>query len=369
VPQAAAIKCAEVRRHQISAFRLPRCGGKSGVHPQNEVPVICTGLDFLNAKVDDPGVRFAELKDIIDAFTFPRLTGRLPITLLRKMVAQNIVSRCRALLSLQPIKQADSDAEALDISTNIHGILGMPFSPSSKILTLPVSLHGLGFPSIARINAGIAVDGLARDLNHHIAAYRTMARITLAEWTCDINGCVYPLDGDGLLKGFTHHYKKIPAAWMTAQAVMSSMDDRLSLRMTDQHDLLVGAVSISHVVALCNHHNPGRADNPDGNTLRTMRAKNIRTLADLGYWRNGDTSGLIFEVDWSARRRGKWTPVQKTNWLKVVSTLQSMCAAWLFDGPQDLLASREDRRHCAPASALQPSPTARGLQCGEQTTL
>ncbi|KAJ7865069.1 hypothetical protein B0H13DRAFT_2353269 [Mycena leptocephala] len=34
-------------------------------------------------------------------------------------------------------------------------------------------------------------------------------------------------------------------------------------------------------------------------------------------------------------------------WLKVVGTLQSMCAAWLFDGPQDLLASREDRRHWA----------------------
>ncbi|KAJ7814368.1 hypothetical protein B0H13DRAFT_2464859 [Mycena leptocephala] len=172
----------------------------------------------------------SELKDIIDAFTFPRLTGRLPITLLRKMVAQNI-----------------ADAEALDvcISTKIHGILGMPFSPSSKILTLPVSLHGLGFPSIARINAGIA--------------------------------------------GFTHDYKKIPAAWITAQAVMSSMDGR----MTDQHDLLIGAVSISHVVALCNHHNPGRADNPDGNTLRTMRAKNIRTLADLGYWRNGDTDGSM----------------------------------------------------------------------------
>ncbi|KAJ7208930.1 hypothetical protein GGX14DRAFT_365159 [Mycena pura] len=256
-------------------------------------PIIRTGLDFLNAKVDDPGARFAELKDIIDAFNFPRLTGRLPITLLRKIVAQNIVSRCRALLSLQPIKQADAEALDVRISTKIHGILGMPFSPSSKILTLPVSLHGLGFPSMARINAGIAVDGLVRDLNHHIAAYRTMARITLAEWTCDINGCVYPLDGDGLLKGFTHYYKKIPAAWITAQAVMSSMDDRLSLRMTDQHDLLIGAVSISHAVALCNHHNPDRADNPDGHALRTMRAKNIRTLADLGYWRNDETDGSM----------------------------------------------------------------------------
>ena len=221
------------------------------------------------------------------------------------MVAQNIVSRCRALLSLQPIKQADAEALDVRISSRIHGILGMPFAPSTKILTLPVSHHGLGFPSIARINAGIAVDGLVRDLNHHIAAYRSMARITLAEWTCDINGCVYPLDGRGLHKGFTHHYKKLPAAWITAQGVMSSMEEPLSLRVTDQHELLRGDVSISHVIALCNHYRPGGSNNPDGNTLRSIRSKNIRTLAELGYWRNGDTGGLIFEVDWTARRAGK----------------------------------------------------------------
>ncbi|KAJ7314774.1 hypothetical protein DFH08DRAFT_1040952 [Mycena albidolilacea] len=267
-----------------------------------EVPVVRMGLDFLNAKVDNPGVRYAELKDIVDAFTFPRLTGRLPITLLRKMVAQNIVSRCRALFSLQPIKQADAEALDVRISSRIHGILGMPFAPSSKILTLPVSQRGLGFPSISRINAGIAVDGIARNLNHHITAYRSMARITLAEWTCDINGC--------------------------------------------------------------------GANNPDGNTLWTMRSKNIRTLADLGYWRNGNTGGLIFEVDWTVRRAGNWTTAQKINWSKIADTLQSMYAGWLFDGPEDLLASREDRRYWAEESIrnliswsnLQPSPTPVGSQ-------
>jgi hypothetical protein len=146
----------------------------------------------------------------------------------------------------------------------------MPFAPSSKILTLPVSQRGLGFPSITRINTGITVDRLARDLNHHIMAYRSMARITLAEWTCDINGCVYPLDGSSLRKGFTHHYKRVPSVWITAQDVMSSMEEPLSLRVTDQHEILLGDVSISHVVALCNHHRPGGANNPDGNTLRTM---------------------------------------------------------------------------------------------------
>ncbi|KAJ6628154.1 hypothetical protein B0H10DRAFT_1778514, partial [Mycena sp. CBHHK59/15] len=129
------------------------------------VPMIRTGLDFLNAKVYSPGARFTELKDIVEGFSFPRLTGWLPITLVHKMVMQNIVSRCRALLSLQPIKQADAEALDIRISSKIHGILGMSFSPSSKILTLPVSHHGFGFPSIARINAGIA--------SHHVTAAAT----------------------------------------------------------------------------------------------------------------------------------------------------------------------------------------------------
>jgi hypothetical protein len=328
-----------------------------------EVPVIRNGLDFLNAKVDDPGVRFNEMKDIIDAFTFPRMTGRLPITLLRKMVTQNIVSRCRALLSLQPIKQPDAEALDTCISSKIHAILGMPFSPNSKILTLPVSHHGLGFPSIARINASIAIEGLARDLNHHIAAYRSLARITLCEWTCNINHCVYPLDKCGLGKGFTHYYRKIPAAWITAQGVMASMDEVLSLRMTDQHEILRGDVSLSHVVSLCNHNRPGELGNPDGNTIRTMRSKGIRLLADLGFWHR-DSSGRLVFVDWSARRHGRWTDTQKVNWGKIVTAVHLMPVQWLFDDPEDLLASRAERRGWAEANirqlavccALQPSP-------------
>ncbi|KAJ7185757.1 hypothetical protein C8R46DRAFT_881750 [Mycena filopes] len=318
-----------------------------------DVPVIRSGLDFLNAKVDDPGVRFNEMRDIIDAFSFPRLTGRLPITLLRKMVAQNIVARCRALLSLQPVKMADAEALDVRLSAKIHAILGMPFSPNSKILTLPVSLHGLGFPSIARINAGIAVDGLARDLNHHIAAYRSMARITLAEWTCSINNCVHPLDKRGLRRGFTHYYKKIPAAWITAHGVMSSLTEPLSLRMTDHHEILRGDVAISHAISLCNYNRPAAAGNADGNTLRTMRSKNIRVLADLGSWRTDQSGVLSFAVDWTIRRNGRWTGAQKTNWLKIVDALESMQVNWLFDGPDNLLVSREDRRQSAETNILQ----------------
>jgi hypothetical protein len=43
------------------------------------------------------------------------------------------------------------------------------------VSTLPLAFGGFDFPSLARINAGITIDGLTRDLNHHILAYRMMA--------------------------------------------------------------------------------------------------------------------------------------------------------------------------------------------------
>ncbi|KAJ7138984.1 hypothetical protein C8R44DRAFT_867156 [Mycena epipterygia] len=106
-----------------------------------KVTLMTNELDFLRAKVDDQAC-YKELKAFIDDFTFPKFLCCPPITLLRKI-----------------------------------GCL----SPSTDILTLPVDLHGLDFPSIARINDGIAVDGLHCDLNHLIPSYRTMARITLAD--------------------------------------------------------------------------------------------------------------------------------------------------------------------------------------------
>jgi hypothetical protein len=66
---------------------------------------------------------------------------------------QVIASKCRALLSIQPIKQ--KDAEALDhlICSKVHEIMGFPYQPNTNILTLPLEHLGSDFPSIARINA------------------------------------------------------------------------------------------------------------------------------------------------------------------------------------------------------------------------
>jgi hypothetical protein len=60
-------------------------------HP---IRLIKNDLEFLRTKIDDPATRFQELKDFIEGFRFPKIIGRLPITLLWKIVAQNIISRC-----------------------------------------------------------------------------------------------------------------------------------------------------------------------------------------------------------------------------------------------------------------------------------
>ncbi|KAJ7451025.1 hypothetical protein FB451DRAFT_1409931 [Mycena latifolia] len=93
--------------------------------------------NFLRAKVDDPCTRFEELKNFIDDFTFPKFLRCPPITLLWKIVKQNIISKARALLSLQPIKRADAEDLDRRIKNKIHLESGMPFTPSSDVLTLP----------------------------------------------------------------------------------------------------------------------------------------------------------------------------------------------------------------------------------------
>ena len=199
---------------------------------EHTISLIKNDLMFLRTKVDNPTARFNQLKDFIESFRFPNIIGRLPITLIRKIVAQNIISKRRALLSLQPVTM--KEAEQLDslIMRKAHEILGFPFQPTTSIATLPVAQHGFGFPSVARINAGLAVEGLSRDLNHHIPAYKTMAHITRADWICEKCGCINPLDEIGLKKDCTRQTKSIPTSWIVAQKMMHSMSLTLTNRIS-----------------------------------------------------------------------------------------------------------------------------------------
>ncbi|KAJ4499753.1 hypothetical protein C8R41DRAFT_729585, partial [Lentinula lateritia] len=235
---------------------------------------------FQYAYVDDAEARFEQLKNIIEEYHFPRLGNRPPITLLNKIISQNIISRCRALLSLQPIKQTDADILDKKINRLVHDQLGFPFMPSPTILTLPIRNNGLGFPSIARINAGLATDGIRRDLNHHIKSYRDMARITMADWTCSLNHCVYPISGTGLLtQTHSSRFKKTSGKRSSVNIpVMSEHREKLSLPRTDRTEVLTGDVSLSHYISIFNHHNQIIQEKIDGNVMKSLRVRGITLL-------------------------------------------------------------------------------------------
>src|ERR1700683_5811414 len=151
---------------------MPSITIQDGVHPyvvsNHDVTLRVGELEFLRCKVEDPAWRFESAKSIIENFKFPKFTVRAPITWLRKIVWQNLISSIRALLSIQPIKPGDALNLDKAITSKIHFMTGFPYNPNTEILTLPVKLHGLEFPSLARINAGIVIDGLWRDLNHDV---------------------------------------------------------------------------------------------------------------------------------------------------------------------------------------------------------
>ncbi|KAJ7654273.1 hypothetical protein B0H17DRAFT_1214425 [Mycena rosella] len=277
--------------------------GPMGVNPLNvtihNVKLIKDELDFLRAKVDDPQARYEELKHFIDDFTLPRFLRRAPITLLRK------ISRRRRS------RQADQG--------EIHLELGMPFMPNSDILTLPVDLHGLDFPSIAGINDGIAIDGLHRDLNHPIPSYQILARITLADWTCTINNCVNPIDTDGLTRDFTRHANRIPHGWIIAQKAMSESKPKLWLKRTDLRGILNGDVSLSHVLNTFSNYSP-TASCPNGHALKSLRSKGIRRLRDMGDWRLQFNGVWLVDVKAPPPTLPAWSATAKANWDKLTTS-------------------------------------------------
>jgi len=132
------------------------------------------------------------------------------------------------------------------IAQKVHDYLGFPFRFKSLLLSTPVSLRGLGFPSIARLNASLAVSGLHRDLNHHLPSFVKMAHITLADWTCQHNHCLNPL-----LPPFTKSTTSpsrqpfIPFSWALSQKKLSRLS--LSLLPTDLHYIASGDVSVHHL--------------------------------------------------------------------------------------------------------------------------
>jgi hypothetical protein len=311
----------------------------------HDVPLVCNELEFLRVKIDDPAHRYHELRDFIDAFTFPKFVGPTPLTLLRKIAMQSIASRARALLTFQPI--TDADALKLDrfIASKVHAISGFPWIYNTEISTLPVSLHGFEFPSIRRINASIAVDGLARDLNHHIPAYRNMALITLADWTCHINDCVNPLVQPGITKDFSRRikYHTVPAAWIIAQKIMGSMNPPLLLCSTDHSHILNGDVSISHCVKLLKTLS---SPPPSGTAVYSLRSAGFKLVSQLGRWVSLNHTLLFkpFPVPDRLPTLKKPSTAFISNWNKISDAFRNSSINTFYFGSSDLLIPRVQRR-------------------------
>ncbi|KJA14059.1 hypothetical protein HYPSUDRAFT_173712 [Hypholoma sublateritium FD-334 SS-4] len=246
----------------------------------HEVPVITSHTTFLRVPVNKPAIQFAILRDLIVNFSFPPSTQKLPLTLLRRIITQNLISKIRPHLALQPISH--QHATTLDnlIALKVHERLAFPFRFKTLVLTTPLDLRGLGFPSITRVNSALTIAGLHRDLNHHLTPFSKMAQISLADWTCKNNDCIHPLQ-----LPYTSHATSparqtyIPFSWALAQKTMSRIG--LSLLCTDLHFITSGNVSIRHMHSLSLLFLPHIAPIP-ARTISNFEKHNLSLLSQFG---------------------------------------------------------------------------------------
>jgi hypothetical protein len=213
----------------------------------HSVPVITDHTTFLRVPINRPDKQFSLLQDIISNFHFPLSPIRLPLTVLRRLVTQCVISKIRPHLALQSI--SSSQATSLDslLASKIHQYLHFPFRFRSNLLSTPLDLRGLGFPSISRLNASLAVSGLHRDLTHHLPSFKTMALITLSDWTCSFNRCLHPLSHPYSVTHISLNRcsRHLPFSWLLAASTLSALN--LAISPTDFSYVLEGSVSLQHI--------------------------------------------------------------------------------------------------------------------------
>ncbi len=71
----------------------------------NQVPIVTTHTAFLRVPISSPDRQFSRIRDAITNFYLPSSSRRLPITALRRIISQQIISKIRPFLALQPSLQ------------------------------------------------------------------------------------------------------------------------------------------------------------------------------------------------------------------------------------------------------------------------
>ncbi|KAG2340633.1 hypothetical protein BDR05DRAFT_1034772, partial [Suillus weaverae] len=231
---------------------------------------------FLRVRVNDPEHQYQHLDGILSSFQLPDLPTRLPLTAIRRIICQTLISRIRPRLAFQPITPAQAQKLDLHIAHIVHHYLCFPFTFHSGLLSLPVALFGFDFPSITCLNASAAVVGLQRDLNHPITAFREMARITLTDWSCMLNSCRYPLAD--CRWSFVHAQAHLPWAWILAQETLLHISS--AVIPTDQTSLLEGHINISHIL----NSSPALASSFPRAALPALTRHGFTWLSQFGSW-------------------------------------------------------------------------------------
>jgi len=115
---------------------IPYSNPQSQETINNEIPVITDFTTFLCIPINRPDLQYSHIHDLISNFHFPSLSRRLPLTALRRIITQCLISKIRPHLAFQPI--SPSDALSLDhlVATKVHEYLGFPFRFNTHLLTV-----------------------------------------------------------------------------------------------------------------------------------------------------------------------------------------------------------------------------------------
>ncbi|KAH6902105.1 hypothetical protein BKA70DRAFT_1113294 [Coprinopsis sp. MPI-PUGE-AT-0042] len=244
----------------------------------HNVPVERDHTTFLRVPINRPDLQASHIRDLIENFSFPPTYSPLPITALRRIISQSLISKIRPLLSFQPLLR--TDAECLDhlLASKVHSYLHMPFRFKTDVLTAPLSSWGLDFPSISRLNDTTIVQGFLRDLNHPNQPFFEISNITLADWSCQLRNCHSPfsqplprLIRTARLRAF------IPSSWIAAQDLCRRSN--WPLKDLNQGFFWTGNVGLPHLQNLLSPSNrcPHRH-------LAFLLRRNSHLLSDLGSW-------------------------------------------------------------------------------------
>ena len=263
----------------------------------------------------------------------------LPITALQKLLMQCLFSKIRPQIALQPLRQSQAFSLQQRLFSIIHDYFGFPFSPGLDILLLPIQNHGFGFPSIVRLNLSLALSGLLCDLNHHLPIFATMARITLADWKCTINRCIFPLAGDGLRIHHSPSHPHLPHAFVVAHSIL--LDLSLHIHPTDQSHIRSGNITLPHIAAQTRPNFP----TPSLHTLLMFCRENFAFLRQWGSWSDSPNSVSCFSPFPSNPSPPGSTP--HSHWPAVVRWLRNLPISLLSVGDFLLTFDRSHRRQQA----------------------